>query len=802
MDDIEKLGWFYLGRALDDPTDREASAPLLYDSRHLVTHAVCVGMTGSGKTGLCLALLEEAAIDGVPAIAIDPKGDLGNLLLTFPDLTPADFRPWIDESEISRTGKSADALAEAAAATWTKGLAEGGQDGARIARFKGAVETSIYTPGSGSGIRLSVLKSFGPPAGSLAADVDAWRDKLTATVSGLLALAGIESDPLRGREHILVANVLDRAWRDGRELPLGELIRQIQKPPFAQVGVVDLESFFPARERSDLAMALNGLLASPGFSAWIEGEPLDVKSLLYTPEGRPRLSILSIAHLSDAERMFFVTILLGEVLAWMRSQPGTGSLRALLYMDEVFGFFPPIANPPSKMPMLTLLKQARAFGLGIVLATQNPVDLDYKGLANAGTWFLGRLQTDRDKARVLDGLEGASASASRVFDRGRISGLLSSLDPRVFLLHDVHEEGPVLFRTRHTLSFLRGPLTRAQIQQLVAARRPAVDATTASAARPAAPSPTTSAAAGARPVLPAEISEQFLPPRNAGSIVYRPALLGVARLHFVDMRAAIDVWEDVSLLALLDAPSDDPWERGEEIDANLLSDAASTLEGARFAPLPPEAMRAKTYEAWRRKLADRLYRTRTLRLWRSAEPKLLSKTGESEGDFRARVLLARREERDAAVEKLRLAYAPKLVVAQDRIRAAEARAAREAEEYQQASVGAAVSIGATVLGALFGRKGLGVGTIGRASTAARSIGRASRQRAEIGRAAESVEAAVQRYREVESRLADELAAIASPGDDPPLEAVAIRPRKSDISVERVALVWTPWGGSDGTERAW
>src|SRR3990172_8052895 len=173
--------------------------------------------------------------------------------------------------------------------------------------------------------------------------------------------------------------------------------------PFGKIGVVDLESFYPAAERTKLSMRLNNLLASPTFASWLEGEPLDVAEMLYTPAGKPRLAIVSIAHLDDAQRMFLVTILLNEGLAWIRTQPGTSSLRAILYMDEVFGFFPPSANPPSKTPMLTLLKQARAYGLGVVLATQNPVDLDYKGLGNAGTWFLGRLQTERDKLRVLYG---------------------------------------------------------------------------------------------------------------------------------------------------------------------------------------------------------------------------------------------------------------------------------------------------------------------------------------------------------------------------------------------------------------
>jgi hypothetical protein len=415
MPDFEKLGAFYLGREYDLETAKPRDELLLYDAKDLTTHAVCVGMTGSGKTGLCLSLLEEAAIDGIPAIAIDPKGDLGNLLLTFPELRPEDFRSWIDPGEAARSGITLDELAEQTAKRWREGLAAWGQQPARIARFRDSADVAIYTPGANAGLPLALLRSFAAPPQAIRDDADALRERIAGAVSGLLSLVGIDADPLRSREHILLSRVLDEAWRAGREVQLADLVREIQSPSFKQVGVVDLESFFPAKDRFELAMSLNNLLASPGFAAWREGEPLDIQRLLYTSEGKPRLSILSIAHLSDAERMFFVTLLLNEVVAWMRSQSGTSSLRALLYMDEVFGYFPPTANPPSKMPMLTLLKQARAYGLGVMLATQNPVDLDYKGLSNAGTWFLGRLQTERDKARVLDGLEGASTAAGAKF---------------------------------------------------------------------------------------------------------------------------------------------------------------------------------------------------------------------------------------------------------------------------------------------------------------------------------------------------------------------------------------------------
>ena len=470
---FEKLGSFYLGRRFDDAEEVITPDLVMYDAKDLTTHAVCVGMTGSGKTGLCVSLLEEAAIDGIPAIVIDPKGDMGNLLLNFPGLSAADFRPWVDQSEAARKGMSTDEYASAVADSWKQGLGEWGQDKARVKRLRDSADFVIYTPGSSAGVPLNILGSFAAPEPSAMEDLDVLRERVSATVSGLLALVDVDADPVLSREHILLSNLFELAWSEGRNLDMASLIAEVQSPPIEKVGVMDLETFYPHKDRFELSMRLNNLLASPGFAGWMEGEPLAIQRLLWTEDGKPRISILSIAHLSDSERMFFVTILLNEVISWMRSQAGTPSLRALLYMDEVFGYFPPTANPPSKTPMLTLLKQARAFGVGVVLATQNPVDLDYKGLSNAGTWFLGRLQTERDKARVMDGLEGVSASSGAPFDRQKLERTLSGMKSRVFLMHNVHEEEPVLFHTRWAMSYLRGPLTRSQIQTLMSARKDA-----------------------------------------------------------------------------------------------------------------------------------------------------------------------------------------------------------------------------------------------------------------------------------------------------------------------------------------
>ncbi len=791
MRDIEKLGVFYLGRVLD-PAGGRPGEPLLYDSRDLLTHAVCVGMTGSGKTGLGIALLEEAAIDGVPAIAIDPKGDLGNLLLAFPDLAPSDFLPWIDGEEAARQGIAPGELAARTAEAWRNGLGESGQDAARVRKFRDAAEAAIYTPGSAAGLGLSCLRSLAAPPAALAADPDGIRERVQSSTSGILALLGIDAEPLRSREHQLLASLLDHAWRQGKGLEPADLVREIRKPPFDRVGVVDLESFYPSAERCDLAMRVNGLLASPGFEAWLEGEPLDPARLLWSPGGKPRLSVVSIAHLPDPERMFFVTLLLGELVAWMRAQPGTSSLRAILYMDEVFGYLPPVANPPSKLPLLTLLKQARAYGLGVVLATQNPVDLDYKALSNAGTWFLGRLQTERDRARVLDGLEGIRASSGRGLDRAETERLLGGLGRRSFLLHDVHEDAHVSFQTRWTLSYLRGPLTRPQIRALSEGRGaapgpppPPRDASPAGATR--------AAAGGARPALPPEIPERFAAPRGGASGPLRPHLLGVARLHYADSKAGVDSWESIGVLASLgEGARPDPWAGAETIDPASLELGDAPPAGAAFEPLPPEAARPKSYAAWSRSLASFLFRARSLDLFRHAPLGLVSAPGEEEREFRLRAALVSREKRDSEADRLRRRYAPKIATLRDRLQRAEQRVEREGEQYAQRKAETAISVGATVLGALLGRRAFSTATLGRATTAARSIGRAAGERGDVARAAENVEEIRLRLEELEREAAAAVEALGTPSPDRiETERMTVRPRKSDLEVVQVSLVWMP-----------
>ncbi|MEI2693394.1 MAG: DUF87 domain-containing protein [Anaerolineae bacterium] len=471
---IERLGSFYLGKEYDLAAAKLSDVPLMYDARDLTTHAVCVGMTGSGKTGLCIDLMEEAAIDQVPMIIIDPKGDITNLLLTFPDLRPEDFQPWINPDDARRKDLSVEAYAASQAETWAKGLASWDQGPERIRLLKESADFVIYTPGSDSGVPVSILSSFAAPQLSWDDEQEALRERISGTVSALLGLIGVEADPVRSREHILLATLFEHYWRAGQSLDLAALINAIQNPPVRQLGVFDVDTFYPQKDRFGLAMALNNIIAAPSFASWIQGVPLNIDHMLYGGDAKPNISIFYIAHLSDAERMFFVTLLLEQVITWMRAQGGTTSLRALLYMDEVFGYFPPTSNPPSKRPMLTLMKQARAFGLGVMLTTQNPVDLDYKGLSNAGTWFIGKLQADRDKQRLLDGLEGLSTDGGSRPNRQEMDRIISALGNRVFMMHNVNLSQPVIFQTRWAMSYLRGPLTRSQVRELVKDQRAAL----------------------------------------------------------------------------------------------------------------------------------------------------------------------------------------------------------------------------------------------------------------------------------------------------------------------------------------
>lgn len=805
MTDFETLGAFYLGKQYDLGSRTRRDDFVLCDAKDLTTHAVIIGMTGSGKTGLGVGLLEEALIDHVPVIAVDPKGDLGNLALRFPALSPSDFRPWVDPQQATNNGLTPDQFAEQQATLWRNGLAGWGQDGARIQRCIDAAEVSIYTPGSTAGRPLSLLKAFDAPPPAVQQDAEALQERVNATATSLLALLGIEADPITSREHILLANLLHHAWREGRSLDLAGLIGGIQTPPFSTVGVMPLDTVFPPKDRMALAMQLNNLLAAPGFQTWMQGEALDTASLLYTPQGKPRGSVISIAHLNDAERMFFMTLLLADILAWVRTQPGTGSLRAILYIDELFGYMPPVANPPSKVLLLTLLKQARAYGLGVVLATQNPVDLDYRGLSNTGTWFIGRLQTERDKMRVMEGLEGVSGG--QPFDKAAMEQTIAGLGKRVFLLHSVHEAAPVTFETRWTLSYLAGPMTRDQIRQVTttqtvnghAATTP-ISPAAASAADPAARS---SGAMGVNanglsntaPVLPPDVPQYFITPtQDTGEVLYTPTVLGLADVHFANARLGVAEQRRVALLTTVnDGPIAVEWDGSErvELDPSQLTRTASGT--AQFGNVPAIAASARSYAAWTKTLQKWLVANEQVTLFKSAALKLTSEPGESERDFRIRLQVHAHELRDEKIAALRAKYSSKLATAVEKVRKAEQAVQREQQQASQAKMDTAISVGGAILGAIFGRGKVGVGTLGKVATASRGAGRAVQQAGDVTRAAESLEAARQQYADLEARLQEEVDALGAAYDaqQESLETTVVKAKAADVHIQLVALCWVP-----------
>ena len=775
--DYEKLGLFYLGKRYDLASNTRQEELILYDSRDLLTHAVILGMTGSGKTGLGITLLEEAAIDGVPVLAIDPKGDLTNLLLTFPNLASSDFAPWVDEGEAARKQMTVDAYAADIAKRWKDGLAEWDQDGSRIARLKAAADVRVYTPGSRAGTPLAILGRSAQSRHETAEDA---QGRIAATASGLLGLIGITDVQPHSRELALISAILQGRQGDG-DTDLAWLVQQIQRPSFERVGVLDLETFYPSRDRQELALKFNSVLAAPGFELWSNGEPLQAGSLLFTPDGRPRIAIISIAHLDEPQRMLVVSLVLNAVLQWTRHQTGTSSLRALIYMDEVAGYLPPVANPPSKAPILTLLKQARAYGVGITLATQNPVDLDYKALSNIGTWFLGKLQTERDKARVLDGLEGLAGG----LDRQTVDKALSTLRGRVFLMHNVHEQGPVALETRWALSYLRGPMGREELQRFQSPQP-------ATVAPPQATSP--AATASSKPTVPAGIREYFLKGSTDAS-AYRPVLYGAARIHYTDTRRGVDLVKSLqAAVPFADGAIAIDWQNADDlVDLPDSLIEPKSIPAATYGSLPKAALNPKQYVDWSKDFADWIVQSHSLKLFSVPALKLMSEPGESERDFRIRTQQATRELRDSQVETLRARFAPKVARLEEKLRKAQEQLGREQQQVGQQKLQTAVSIGATMLGALMGRRAVSLSTLGRATTAARGVSRSMKEAEDVQRAQAKAQEAQAEIDALNTDLEHQIAALGNATDTgTPLDVIEIKPKRGNVDVRLVALAWQPW----------
>ena len=785
-----------------------------YDARDLTTHAVCVGMTGSGKTGLCVGLLEEAALDKVPAIIIDPKGDMTNLLLQFENLSPDEFRPWINPDDASRKGMSVDDYTDATAEKWKNGLADWGQSTERIQLLKQSVEYTIYTPGSDSGIPINILGSFAAPRVDFDSDAEMLRERIQGTVAALLGMVGSKEDPVRSREGILLANIFEHHWRLGEDLDLAKLIMGIQSPPVKKLGVFDVDTFFPEKDRFELAMDFNALVASPQFNYWLKGDPLDIDKIYFNSDGKPRHSIFYIAHLSDSERMFFVTLLLNSLITWMRRQSGTSSLRSLLYFDEIFGYFPPTSQPPSKRPLLTLLKQARAFGLGAVLVTQNPVDIDYKGLSNAGTWFIGKLQTERDKDRVLDGLKGALAEAGSSSDFD-FSTMISALSSRVFLLHNVHEEEPLTYHTRWAMSYLRGPLTRPQVKELMERRK----SKTASSAKGHATTPILESSTKTEimtsttpPSIAPGVDQRFfavwksaseagqeLGTGEALSIEYQPMLMALGKVRFYDAKRRIDEVEAIQLLA---PPPDDfgriNWKHAVEIsgdERSLLTspDHPENISIA-YAGVPETLNSAKEMNQAEKEVADYLYQNKAMELHEHPGLKIYQEAHENVEAFRMRLMQAAREERDEEVDKIQDKYDTKFERIGDRIRREEHKLEEKKADLRHRKTAEIVGVAETIFSVFAGRR--------RRSFSA--VTTKSRMRRKASQSVESIEAELEDlqedYIEMEHELQDQIKAVQEKWDsvEDGVELRQVTPRRTDVKVNGVSLVWQPvWVSSTG-----
>lgn len=823
----ERLGSFYLGAEYDFKDRQRTGDVVRYDARNLTTHAICVGMTGSGKTGLCIGLLEEAALDGVPAVIIDPKGEITNLLLQFPELRAQDFQPWVNPDDARRQGQTVAAFAAATASRWRDGLSRWGIGPDRIRLLGESADFTIYTPGSDAGLPVNVMSSLAAPGLDFDTHAEAVRERISGTVAALLGLVGVKADPLRSREAILLANVLEHFWQQNRDLDLATLIRSIQDPPVRRMGVFDVDTFIPQKARFDLAMALNNLMAAPGFKSWLKGDPLDVDRLLYTRKGLPRHSIFCLAHLSDSERMFFVTLLLENMVAWMRRQTGTTSLRALLYFDEIFGFFPAVSEPPSKRPLLMLLKQARAFGLGCVLTAQNPIDIDYKGLTNAGTWFIGKLQAQRDKERVLHGLRGAIAQAGGDGQRTDFRALISQLRSRLFLVHNIYQDRPLILQTRWAMSYLRGPLTKPQVQKLMADRKPVV-ATAGPAAenRPprlvstlsspsAIPAPAVPAGYADSPpamdpsvpqaCLPLELSEaeairqlslevgRQLDVEHA-TLVYEPAILGAATVRFADRRRKINEQLEKTLLApaSVDLGGVD-WDRARALNLSLGSltrsrPPANSARGPFFAPAPQSANSVREIKNIARSFADWLYYHSCLTLTVHPELDLFQYPSEQRRAFRIRLQQAARERRDAEVDKLSQKYENRIERLEARLRKEDRELIADEADYEARKKEERITMGETVLSFFMGRRRTRA-----VSTVARKRRLSDRARLEIEETRDEIAELEEEITTLEEELGTAAQDITRKWVDvlENLTTEELHPRRTDVEVRLVAVAWLP-----------
>ena len=769
----EKLGLFYLGKDVDKSNMEATEALTLLKNKNFTTHAAIIGMTGSGKTGLGVSIIEEAAIDNIPSIVIDPKGDMGDLCLTDSTFSPKTFEPWVaDEASAKETDVSEYAVK--ISTMWKEGIESWGQDTSRVEKFQN-VKKTIYTPGSSAGVSINIMSSLEKPPAEVMEDSDTFTSYLKSTTVSLLSLIGIVADPLDSKEYILLAQIITKAWLADEDITIESLIGKIISPSFKKIGVLPLNDFYGKDERFKLATKFNSLLASPSFSLWLKGDNLDIQNLLYDENGKAKIAIFSIAHLNDDERMFFVTILLNKYIAWMRRQSGTSALKTLLYMDEIFGFFPPTKNPPSKEPMLLLLKQARAFGVGIVLSTQNPVDLDYKGLSNIGTWFIGRLQTTQDIERVIDGLGGKVGSS---FNRSEIKNLLANLQKRTFFLKSAHLDDIRLFSTRWVLSYLKGPLKRDEISTLMQEQKEAQNVEVESVDTLVNKSQKFAAIQNIDASIP-----QYYELDPSGNNNFLASVMLKATVHFYNQRKGIDVEKPLILsLPLESSMQNIRWEEAGEEELDFIKLPHKAPSKAKFQPLPEVILNDKGLKGAIREVKDFLYQEESLELLRCVSLKLESKPEESTSEFKVRVQDLLNDKKEQEIEKLKVRYASKEKILTTRLARAQERVEKESSD----STSSMIDAGIAVIGALFGRRS--TSSISRAFKKGSTI---LKERGDMSRAEERMAKVSDDIEVLQEELEDKIDVLSDKYniENCSIENFNIKPRRTDIDIDSCAIVW-------------
>lgn len=786
--DYEKLKLFYIGK---EQIDKETSIPLVYKNKDLRTHAAIIGMTGSGKTGLGISLLEEAAIDNIPSIIIDPKGDMGNLLLTFPKLQGSDFKPWIEEQDAINNGLTVKEQALKTAELWEKGITGDYQTPQRIQKLKDSADFTIYTPGSTSGVPISILQTFKAPSNEVIEDNDLLVSLVNSTVSSLLSLVDIKNDS-SSKENILLSSIFMNYYSLQKDLNLEELISLIVTPPFSKVGIFDLETFFAQDDRLKLALKLNTIIANPSFKNWIEGEPLDISNLLYDEKGKAKVSIFSISHLNDSQRMFFVSLLLNQMVSWMRRQEGTSSLKALLYMDEIFGYFPPSKNPPSKQPMLTLLKQARSFGVGVILSTQNPVDIDYKGLSNIGTWFIGRLQTKQDKEKVIDGL--SSANEGKI-NKSELMNLLSNLEKRTFILKNINEDGIKIFKTRWVLSYLKGPISKDDIKKLMSEKIAKVKGFVNSNKKDKDNTiqrrkKISSQKEYLKPILANTINQNYLYTSQSDNYILQPYLLCSCEINFVNVSKNIDKKQNLQYKIYID-------EKMKEVDFTELENIEDInfqmkeKANSEFYPLASFIQNEREIKSIHKDFSNYIYRNNKLLLFKNSSLKITSKQDETLNDFKIRIQDRLNEKVDEELEKLQARFQKNEKTLEKKLDRLYIKLEKEKDQASAKTTDTLISIGSSILGAFFGKSLLSKTNISKVARGARGTSRVLKERSDIKLVEEEIEELNIEIQELQETLEIKIQDINDKYDicNYEIEEYSVSLRRKDIYKVKIEILW-------------